>query len=171
MISRQSGPAADGRSRRGPGELEAGVLAALGSAPGPVAAGWVREQVDPGLAYTTVMTALARLRVKRAVVRRHDGRCYVWSAVLDPAGLAAWRMHRVLDGGLDRRAVLSEFVAGLSSDEGRALRNLLDSVVPREGDPAAVDGGETEGDGPVAGQYDEPPPRRQAGRTGGRPRA
>lgn len=35
------------RPRRGPGELEASVLATLGGAPGPVTADWVREQIDP----------------------------------------------------------------------------------------------------------------------------
>jgi predicted transcriptional regulator len=117
-----------GRPRRGRGELEAGVLAALVGAPGPVTAGWVREQIDPALAYTTVVTTLTRLHGKQAVVRHRDGRSYVWSAVVDAAGLAARRMHQVLDEESDRGAVLGRFVAGLSPDEERSLRLRLDTT-------------------------------------------
>jgi predicted transcriptional regulator len=119
-------------ARRGPGELEASVLVALGRAPGPVTAGWVREQIDPALAYTTVVTTLSRLQVKQAVVRHRSGRSYVWSAVVDEAGLAALRMHRVLDGESDRHAVLSRFVAELSPDEEHSLRIRLGSDGPRD---------------------------------------
>nr|WP_241518732.1 BlaI/MecI/CopY family transcriptional regulator [Streptomyces sp. CB03238] len=128
MNDKQDAPALYGRGRRAPGELEASVLAALGSAPGPVTAGWVREQTDPALAYTTVVTTLTRLHGKQAVVRHRDGRCYLWSAVSDAAGLAARRMHKVLDEENDRRAVLSSFVAGLSPDDERSLRLRLDTT-------------------------------------------
>ncbi|MGW1925754.1 BlaI/MecI/CopY family transcriptional regulator [Streptomyces massasporeus] len=128
MDDNQDVPPLRGRARRGPGELEASVLAALGSAPGPVTAGWVREQIDPSLAYTTVVTTLTRLHGKQAVVRHRDGRSYVWSAVSDAAGLAARRMHKVLDEESDRGAVLSSFVAGLSPDDERSLRLGLDTT-------------------------------------------
>jgi hypothetical protein len=45
----------------GPGEPAAGVPAALVGAPGPVTAGWVREQLAPALACTTVVTTLTRM--------------------------------------------------------------------------------------------------------------
>ncbi|MDG9720146.1 BlaI/MecI/CopY family transcriptional regulator [Streptomyces sp. DH24] len=110
------------------GVLEVNVLAVLGGAPGPVTAGWVREQIDPALACTTVVTTLTRLLGKRAVVRHRDGRSYVWRALFDGAGLAARRMHHVLDKENDRGAVLSHFVAGLPPDDERSLRLRLGST-------------------------------------------
>ncbi|MDW4905144.1 BlaI/MecI/CopY family transcriptional regulator [Streptomyces sp. ADMS] len=121
MDDKQDEPPPRARPRRGPGELEASVLTSLGSAPGPVTAGWVREQIDPSLAYTTVVTTLTRLHGKQAVVRHREGRSYVWRAVFDAAGLAARRMRQILDGESDRGAVLSRFVAGLSPDDERSL--------------------------------------------------
>ena len=125
MDEKQGGPPLRGRPRRGPGELEASVLAALVGAPGPVTAGWVREQIDPALAYTTVVTTLTRLHGKQAVVRHRDGRAYVWSAIVDAAGLAARRMHQLLVEESDRGAVLSRFVAELSPEDERSLRLRL----------------------------------------------
>ncbi|KUO16836.1 hypothetical protein AQJ91_34105 [Streptomyces dysideae] len=122
---KQDGLPPRGRPRRGPGELEASVLAALVGAPGPVTAGWVRERIDPALAYTTVVTTLTRLHGKQAVVRRREGRSYRWSAVVDAAGLAARRMHQVLNNESDRGAVLSRFVAELPPDDERSLRLKL----------------------------------------------
>lgn len=127
----QDEPSLRARPRRGPGELEVSVLAALGSAPGPVTAGWVREQIDPALAYTTVVTTLTRLLGKRAVVRHREGRSYVWSALFDAAGLAARRMHQVLDKENDRGAVLSRFVAELPPDDERSLRLRLGTTTSR----------------------------------------
>ncbi|MFI1398013.1 BlaI/MecI/CopY family transcriptional regulator [Streptomyces sp. NPDC020681] len=56
----------------------------------------------------------------------------VWSAVVDEAGLAARRMHQVLDGGSDRQAVLSRFVAELSPDEEKSLRTRLGPDASRD---------------------------------------
>ncbi|OON75405.1 BlaI/MecI/CopY family transcriptional regulator [Streptomyces tsukubensis] len=111
--------------RRGQGELEAQVLAALHHAPGPVAAAWVQERLGGDLAYTTVMTILSRLRSKNAVTRERSGRSFLWNAVADEAGLAALRMRRVLDGEDDRDAVLTSFVTSLSADDEELLRALL----------------------------------------------
>ncbi|MEU2913495.1 BlaI/MecI/CopY family transcriptional regulator [Streptomyces massasporeus] len=128
MDEKHGGPPLRERPRRGPGELEARVLAALGSAPGPVTAGWVRERIDPSLAYTTVVTTLTRLHGKQAVVRRRDGSSYVWRAVFDAAGLAARRMRQILDQESDRGAVLSRFIAELPPDDERLLWLGLDTV-------------------------------------------
>lgn len=98
----------------------ASVLAALGQAPVPITAHWVRQHIDPALAYTTAATTLTRLEAASAVVRcRLGAAAVVWSAVTDGVGLAAWRMRRVLEGESDRRAVLRSFVARLSPDEER----------------------------------------------------
>ncbi|MDH2387774.1 MULTISPECIES: BlaI/MecI/CopY family transcriptional regulator [Streptomyces] len=111
--------------RRGQGELESLVLAALRQAPGPVNAGWVRERLGEGLAYTTVVTILTRLHAKGAVERERAGRSFAWTPVADEAGLAALRMRKVLDAEADREAVLARFVTGLGPGDERLLRDLL----------------------------------------------
>ncbi|MEU9122500.1 BlaI/MecI/CopY family transcriptional regulator [Streptomyces sp. NPDC048506] len=121
--------------RRGQGQLEAQVLAALHHAPGPVTASWVQERLGDDLAYTTVMTILSRLHAKQAVTRERSGRAYVWTPAADEAGLAALRMRRVLDGEPDRDAVLTSFVSALSAHDEQLLRTLLDRAT--DGEPAA----------------------------------
>ncbi|MEV6201454.1 BlaI/MecI/CopY family transcriptional regulator [Streptomyces sp. NPDC051771] len=111
--------------RRGQGELEAQVLAAVRAAGGPVTAGGVRERLGGGLAYTTVITILTRLHAKGAVARERAGRSFEWTAVADEAGLAALRMRRLLDGEGDRQAVLTRFVTTLPASDEQLLRALL----------------------------------------------
>ncbi|MCX5537502.1 BlaI/MecI/CopY family transcriptional regulator [Streptomyces sp. NBC_00006] len=111
--------------RRAQGELEAQVLAALRTAEAPVSAGWVRDRMDGDLAYTTVVTILARLQAKDAVTRRREGRSFVWTPVADEAGLAAFKMRKVLDAEADREAVLASFVTSLPEGDERLLRDLL----------------------------------------------
>lgn len=101
------------RRRRAQGALETRVLAALHEAGGAVTAGWVRDHLAAGLAYTTVMTVLGRLLAKNAVTRRREGRSFVWLPAADEAGLAALKMRRVLDGEQDRHAVLASFITAL----------------------------------------------------------
>ncbi|MFK0288970.1 BlaI/MecI/CopY family transcriptional regulator [Streptomyces sp. NPDC090442] len=113
------------RARRGQGQLEAQVLAALHHAPGPATAAWVQERLGDDLAYTTVMTILSRLHAKGAVTRERTGRAYAWTPAADEAGLAALRMRRVLDGEPDRDAVLTSFVSALSAHDEDVLRSLL----------------------------------------------
>lgn len=119
--------------RRGQGELEAQVLAALRQARGGRTAGWVQERLGGDLAYTTVITILTRLHVKGAVSRERAGRSFEWTAVADEAGLAALRMRKVLDGEADRDAVLASFVTALSPRDERLLRDLL-AQDPEEGE-------------------------------------
>ncbi|MGX2997126.1 BlaI/MecI/CopY family transcriptional regulator [Streptomyces sp. JNUCC 64] len=123
------GPRRDGTGprsrRRAQGELEALVLAALRSAPGPVNAGWVRDRLEQDLAYTTVITILTRLHTKGAASRERAGRSFVWTSGADEADLAALRMRRVLDAEADRGAVLARFVTSLEEDDEQTLRALL----------------------------------------------
>ena len=128
MDSEEDAPGYPRVRRRGQGELEAQVLAALQAAPGPATAVWVRQHLGDGLAYTTVMTILSRLHAKKAVSRTRAGRSYVWRAASDTAGLAALRMRRMLDGERDRDAVLASFVSTLLPDDEELLRALLDSA-------------------------------------------
>ncbi|MER6910570.1 BlaI/MecI/CopY family transcriptional regulator [Streptomyces sp. NPDC000594] len=119
--------------RRGQGELEAEVLAALRAAPGPVDTEWVRARLGGSLAYTTVITILTRLLAKEVVTRERAGRSFVWTPVADAAGLAALRMRKVLDGESDREAVLARFVTGLPPGDERLLRDLLERAQEPEG--------------------------------------
>lgn len=114
--------------RRAQGELEAQVLAALQSAREPVSAAWVQERIGGDLAYTTVMTILTRLLAKDVVTRERAGRSFAWTSASDEAGLAAFRMRKVLDGESDREAVLASFVTTLSPGDEQLLRELLGRV-------------------------------------------
>ncbi|MEU0088494.1 BlaI/MecI/CopY family transcriptional regulator [Streptomyces sp. NPDC006274] len=111
--------------RRGQGELEGQVLAALRDAPGPVNTAWVQERLGGDLAYTTVITILTRLHAKGAVSRERAGRSFAWTPNADEAGLAALRMRRMLDAEADREAVLASFVTALPADDEELLRALL----------------------------------------------
>ena len=115
----------EGSRRRGQGELEALVLAALREADGPATAGWVQERLGGGLAYTTVITILTRLLAKGVVTRERTGRSFAWTPASDQAGLAAHRMRRVLDAECAGEAVLASFGTGLGPDDERLLRELL----------------------------------------------
>lgn len=89
-------------------------------------AGQVRASLDTDLAYTTVLTILARLYDKGALRRCRAGRAYAYRPVSDEAGLAARRMRRVLDEEPDRDTVLARFVGDLSEDDEQLLRRLLE---------------------------------------------
>ena len=114
------------RQARSRGSLEREVLGALGAASAPMSVQQVLDEVDPTLAYTTVMTTLARLYAKNAVTREPAGRAFVYSMPGGPdaarASMTAHSMHRLLDQGEDRRSVLSRFVAELSPAEAAAPR-------------------------------------------------
>jgi predicted transcriptional regulator len=113
--------------RRPAGELEAGVMAALWAADTPQTPGQVQLGLGAGLARTTVTTILSRLYEKGIVDRRRQGRGYAYFPVQDAHGLTARRMRAELDRDGDRRTVLARFVAQLSEDDERVLRELLGS--------------------------------------------
>ncbi|MFF5860490.1 BlaI/MecI/CopY family transcriptional regulator [Streptomyces sp. NPDC012751] len=116
--------------RRPAGELEAGVLAALWAAGAPQTPGQVQLSLGTGLARTTVTTILTRLHDKGVVERQRQGRGYAYAPVRDAQdahGLTARRMHSELDRDSDRETVLARFVAQLSPDDERVLRDLLAS--------------------------------------------
>ncbi|MEV6962074.1 BlaI/MecI/CopY family transcriptional regulator [Streptomyces sp. NPDC051207] len=121
--------------RRRQGELEGLVLSALREADGPASAGWVQERLGGDLAYTTVITILTRLLAKGAVTRERTGRSFAWTPVSDRAGLAAYKMRRLLDGESDRKAVLAGFVTSLEPDDARLLRELLERAKDEEDGP------------------------------------
>ena len=111
--------------RRAAGELEDEVLAALWSSAEPMTAAQAREALDGELAYTTVLTILARLSAKGLVDRNKNGRAYVYRPRVDPDVRTAEQMRRLLERRGDRPAVLAHFVDGLTIADERALRKLM----------------------------------------------
>jgi len=110
---------------RGRGDLEQQVFAALVAGGGPMTTGEVRDAIGGGLAYTTVMTVLARMQAKGLATRDRVGRSYAYTAVVDDAAVTAHQIHRLLDARGDRAAVLTRFASGLSPEESRLLVDLL----------------------------------------------
>jgi len=113
--------------RRGPGELEGDVLAALWAAPGPVSPAAVQAAVAGELAYNTVHTILTRLCEKRLVTRVPAARGTRYCPTKDAAELVAEQMRAALGQGSDRGAVLQRFVTSLDAADEAALRALLRS--------------------------------------------
>ena len=111
--------------RRPRGTLEQEVVATLATASVPMTPAQVRDHLGGDLAYTTVMTVLARLSEKGLVTRERVGRAYAYTAIRDEAEVTARQMQRLLDAGDDRAAVLSRFVGVLSDDDERLLIDLL----------------------------------------------
>jgi predicted transcriptional regulator len=119
--------------RRQRGALEHEVVAVLVEHGCAMTPGQVRDALDADLAYTTVMTTLARLSEKGVVTRHRVGRAFAYRAVVDEDEIAARQMQRLLDTRDDRAAVLSRFVGTLSDDDERLLAELL-----RRADPGAA---------------------------------
>jgi predicted transcriptional regulator len=111
--------------RRAAGGLESEVLATLWAAERPLTTAEVVAALGDGLAYTTVQTILTRLHGKGAVRRELAGRAHAYAPVLDDAGLAAQRMHAMLDKGGDAAAVLTRFVGTLTPEQESTLADLL----------------------------------------------
>jgi predicted transcriptional regulator len=119
--------------RRDRGDLENEVLAALAATDRPLTPGEVLAALDRDLAYTTVMTTLARLHAKDVVTRERAGRAYAY-APADTATAAARRMRRLLDGGADRADVLARFLDALDPDDVPVLQRLLAEAEGRSPD-------------------------------------
>ena len=119
---------APGAVRRAAGTLEAEILGIMRSASKPLSPGEVRERITAGqngeLSYSTVVTIVSRLHDKGLLTRQRSGRAFIYTAV-DEASVAASRMNSALGSGIDRGAVLSRFVSGLSGRDARLLRRLL----------------------------------------------
>lgn len=111
--------------RRGAGQLEGDVLAALWAAGTAVTPADVQAAVPGGLAYNTVHTILTRLCDKHLVERVRVGRSSGYRPLKDAAETAAEQMRAALGHGADRGKVLQRFVTSLDPEDEAALRALL----------------------------------------------
>ncbi|MEU5048567.1 BlaI/MecI/CopY family transcriptional regulator [Streptomyces sp. NPDC021096] len=116
--------------RRASGALEGEVLAALQRAGAPLTPREVQATLPGELTYSTVVTILSRLHGKEVLTRTPRGRAYAYAPLTDEAGLAARRMHKVLDGRTDREVVLTRFADGLTEEDGALLLQLLSGGAP-----------------------------------------
>lgn len=114
--------------RRPRGTLAQEILDALIAAGRPLTPGEVRQRLDDELAYTTVMTVLARLYEKALVTRERVGRAFAYRAVPDAAEITARQMRRLLELGEDKAAVLAHFVDVLSAEDEAVLVDLVRRV-------------------------------------------
>jgi len=99
----------------------------------------VHDRLDGGLAYTTVMTTLARLHTKGALSRELLGRAFVYRLAGDTnvvdAAVTARRMRKLLEAGADRNVALSRFVSELEPQDEAFLSDLLRTLdAERQGD-------------------------------------
>lgn len=124
-------------ARRRSGELSGLVLDVLREADGPRTAGEVHDRlrragVDP-LAYTTVLTILARLHANGVIDRSKAGRAHAYRGPASEAELVGRRMRRLLDAEPDRASVLASFIDGLSAHDEQVLRALLGEQLAGDG--------------------------------------
>jgi predicted transcriptional regulator len=111
--------------RRSPGMLEDEVLAVLWSGSEPMSPAEVQAGLGGSLAYTTVMTTLARLHRKGLATRERAGRGFVYAPAVDEASHTAEAMKDLLARRQDRAAVLAQFVSRLSPGDEQTLQRLL----------------------------------------------
>jgi predicted transcriptional regulator len=97
-------------------------------------------QRDREIAYTTVMTVMARLAAKGLLHRRKQGRAYLYRAAREREEVAgstvqAW-VQRFFGGRvLPAVSFLLGAAAPLSEQEIAALRQLVDDLARRKGEP------------------------------------
>ncbi|MFI7033634.1 BlaI/MecI/CopY family transcriptional regulator [Microbispora rosea] len=123
------GPRRQRSGRRPPGSLEQEILSCLIAAGRPLTPGEVLAEMGGKLAYTTVMTTLARLHKRGLAEREPSGRAYAYRPAADPVVAqsiaVAAQMRRLLGTGGDRAGVLAHFVADLGPEDERLLTELL----------------------------------------------
>jgi predicted transcriptional regulator len=120
--------------RRAPGDLESAVLAALWAAGEPLTPAQTLTALGEDLAYTTVMTTLARLHEKGSLTRERVGRAYAYLPANDVAEATAEQMRKLLDRA-NHAEVLSRFVGSLDDADGQLLGTLLSSAKLRRHKP------------------------------------
>jgi predicted transcriptional regulator len=111
--------------RRPPGMLEDEVLAVLWATGRPMTPAGVQGELDDGLAYTTVMSTLARMHRKGLVSRNPAGKGYAYAPTIDEASHTAQAMTDLLSRRHDRAGVLARFVSSLRPEDEELLQRLL----------------------------------------------
>jgi predicted transcriptional regulator len=111
--------------RRPPGMLEDEVLAVLWRAGRAMTPAEVQLDLGDRLAYTTVMSTLARLHRKGLVSRESTGRGYAYIPTVDEAAHTAEAMAELLDRRHDRAGVLARFVSSLTAEDEAVLQRVL----------------------------------------------
>lgn len=107
--------------------LETMIMDILWDAESGLTPGEVRERMRdrPDVAYTTVMTVMARLFKKGRLLRTRQGRAYAYEPTESRAEFAARRMEELLHAAGDRSTALARFLENLSASERRdVLREL-----------------------------------------------
>lgn len=112
-------------TRRPPGMLEDEVLAVLWANGRPMTPAEVQLELGDRLAYTTVMSTLARLYRKGLLTRESTGRGYAYTPAVDEADHTARAMTELLRRRHDRAGVLARFVSSLSPEDEALLHRLL----------------------------------------------
>lgn len=109
------------------GELERAVMQTVWDSPAPLSGRQVADAL-PGreLAYTTVLTVLARLQNKGLLVRDTRARAHTYTAAASREDHIAVLMQQALGQADDREAALQHFVRSVTPEEAAALRRALD---------------------------------------------
>ena len=94
----------------------------------PLTPGEVKDRlpVAASLAYTTVMTVLARLWKKGRLNRERSGRAYAYTPAIDREHYVASQMEQSLGRVADRPVVLNYFIDSLTAEDREQLRDILD---------------------------------------------
>jgi predicted transcriptional regulator len=106
--------------------LETDVMRVLWAEDAPMSPAEVLDDLDAGLAYTSIATVLNRLCEKGLVSRRPSGRKFLYQTTSTEADLTGQRIHSILDAAGDRRAALTGFLNTLNDDDAEVLRTLLE---------------------------------------------
>lgn len=109
------------------GSLEAAVLDVLWDSDDPLKPGDVLGALDiePAVAYSTVLTILRRLWKKRLVTRRKVGKAYFYRPTRSREEQVAETMAAAFAAAGDPSAALGHFVKHLSPDQTSALKRFL----------------------------------------------